>query len=376
MGLQRLTPRRAARGCWMVVAVAGLGAAPPDAWDKDRVALPPVVAAPDAQVVPASAASPNDIPRQMPAKVPSPSDAPAVPPAPPVVVPAGPTAPAPAPAPPETPPPPVAPAAPATPAAPAVTAEPVVPAPVAAPAAPYASSPARVYVINGVDPAGLAGLSGTADRLRASGYDTRTGAWYQARRFEREIRELHRQQPGTPVAVIGYSFGSYPARAVVNRLTRDGVPVAMLGYIGADYLSNNSGSQPAGVGQVVNVRGNGYLLTGRNLFFNGTDLTGANNLRLPGVRHFDLPKREETVTALLGGLDAATGRAVAIPEAPAVAAAPTTPMPSPTPVTAAPSQTVLSSPASPSPAAMAADPTAQNTRATSSRFNRFVDRLR
>ena len=34
------------------------------------------------------------------------------------------------------------------------------------------------------------------------------------------------------------------------------------------------------VGRVVNVTGNGYLLTGRNLFWNGTELTGAANGRL------------------------------------------------------------------------------------------------
>jgi hypothetical protein len=164
----------------------------------------------------------------------------------------------------------------------------------------FAPAPVHVYVIDGVDPFGWAGMRAVADRIRSSGYETRFGGWYQARQFEREIRSLHAQQPGTQFAIIGYSFGVYQAKAVANRLTRDGIPVAMVGYVGGDYLRNSSSDVPAGP-QVVNVRGNGYLLTGRNLFFNGTDLTGAQNVRL-SANHFVLPKQQETLDALLAGL--------------------------------------------------------------------------
>lgn len=175
----------------------------------------------------------------------------------------------------------------------------------------------RVYVLNGTDAFGFAGLRPMANRLRASGYpDTRFGGWYQSRKFEREIRRLNSQQPGTPVAIIGYSFGAYRAKAMANRLTRDGVPVVMVGYIGGDYLRNTPSAIPGGV-RVVNVTGNGFLPTGRNLFFNGTDISGATNLRLPGVRHFDLPKRAETLDALLAGIAPASPPTVT-PEQPAV----------------------------------------------------------
>jgi hypothetical protein len=178
----------------------------------------------------------------------------------------------------------------------------------------------RVYVINGVDPFGWGGLSQLTDRIRASGFpDTRYGAWYQVLQFDREIRAAYRQDPGAQFVIIGYSFGVYRAKALASRLSRDGIPVAMVGYIGGDYLRNSSASQMAGGPRVVNVMGDGYLLTGRNLFFNGTDLSGADNVRMPGVRHFGLPKQEQTLNALVTGMNAATGRAWVSPSAMGVA---------------------------------------------------------
>ena len=52
----------------------------------------------------------------------------------------------------------------------------------------------------------------------------------------------------------------------------------------------------------MNVTGNGYLLTGRNLIWNGTDLTGATNARLEGVNHFGLPTHPRTLAMMLAGL--------------------------------------------------------------------------
>ena len=98
----------------------------------------------------------------------------------------------------------------------------------------------------------------------------------------------------------------------------------MVGYIGGDYLRNTPASLQMGSSRVVNVMGDGYLLTGRNWFFNGTDLNGADNLRMPGVRHFGLPKQEQTVGALVSGINAATNRAWTAPTD-AITSAPTSP---------------------------------------------------
>jgi hypothetical protein len=217
--------------------------------------------------------------------------------------------------------------------------------PVAAgvPAHTYAPTSTRVYVINGVDPFGWGGLAEMTDRLRASGYpDTRFGGWYEVLRFDREIRAAHRQDPGAQFVIIGYSFGVYRAKALANRLSRDGIPVAMVGYIGGDYLRNSSTSQQATGPRVVNVMGDGYLLTGKNLFFNGTDLAGADNVRMPGIRHFSLPKQEQTLNALVNGIHSVSGGGWSAPTPGSLAGGgmviPTTPpttMPAPPAVSAA-----------------------------------------
>lgn len=160
----------------------------------------------------------------------------------------------------------------------------------------------RVYIVNGTDPFGWAGLARLAERFRAGGYPYTTyGQFYETAAFEQEIRTLYVKAPQTRFVLIGFSAGAITVRSAANRLVRDGIPVAMLGYIGGDFLTDTDYTTPAGVGRVVNVRGDGYLLTGRNLFINGAELTGAVNARLP-ESHFGLPSRPETYALLYAGL--------------------------------------------------------------------------
>ena len=297
----------------IVTAVAALGAGPQEPWRTVQSGLPPVVISPGMPPVPNRGLAPGIpqpipqswIPQPMPprpdrAVKPASNQVPAGPgwvPAPPAV----PVTPAPRPA--VVPHIAHVPGKIGSPEAIGLTA--------ASTAVPLTTGTnTRVYVINGVDPFGWAGLSQMADRIRASGYpETKYGAWFQVLKFDRDIRAAYRQDPSSQFVIIGYSFGVYRAKALANRLTRDGIPVAMVGYIGGDYLRNSPASQMAGGPRVVNVTGDGYLLTGRNLFFNGTDLNGADNVRMPGVRHFGLPKQEQTLSALVNGMNAATGRA-------------------------------------------------------------------
>lgn len=161
----------------------------------------------------------------------------------------------------------------------------------------------HVYLVNGADPFGWAGMERLSDRVRRAGYPhTRYGEVYDVGGFEREIREVYGKDPTARFVLIGYSAGTLSVRGTANRLLRDGVPVAMLGYIGGDYLTDSESSRPAQVGRIVNVMGDGYPLTGRNLFWNGTPLTGASNARLDGVSHFGLPTHPRTIAMLLAGL--------------------------------------------------------------------------
>jgi hypothetical protein len=160
----------------------------------------------------------------------------------------------------------------------------------------------RVYLVNGADPCGWAAMSKLADWIRWSGYPrTKYGEVYDMIPFEMEIRKLHREDPNARFVLIGFSAGTLAVRMSANRLVRDGIPVAMLGYIGGDYLGDTGYTRPMGVGRVVNVTGNGFLLTGRNLFWNGTTITGAANARLP-ASHFWLPTHPRTLAMMLAGL--------------------------------------------------------------------------
>jgi len=162
-----------------------------------------------------------------------------------------------------------------------------------------------VYLLDGVNPLGAARLQQLGDQLRGAGFpDTRVGGWYRVWEFEREIREAHAADPTARFALIGYSAGAYRARAAANRLLRDGVPLAVVGYIGADYMFDGVDAQVIGAGRVVNVTGDGYLLTGRNLLFNGTEVLGARNIRLVGTRHYALPTHPETFAILYAELTA------------------------------------------------------------------------
>lgn len=289
----------------IVSALAALGAGPIEPWETVRASLPPVTVAPSVPSLPDKLITPN-LPQRPRLKagraiVPASNRVSAQA----VVSPAQPVK-----------------AAPRAVAAPFISRVPGKIGSVAAIGRTAASTPytialptsTRVYVINGVDPFGWAGLSEMTDRIRTSGYpDTKFGGWYQVLQFDREIRAAHREDPRAQFVIIGYSFGVYRAQALASRLTRDGIPVAMVGYIGGDYLRNSPASHMAGGPRVVNVMGDGYLLTGRNWFFNGTHLDGADNLRMPGVRHFGLPKQDRTVDALVNGMNAATSGALTAP---------------------------------------------------------------
>src|SRR5262249_19208672 len=115
-------------------------------------------------------------------------------------------------------------------------------------------------------------------------------------------RATYAADPTARFALIGYSAGAYTAKAAANRLTRDGVPLSVVGYIGADYLEDSAEARVAGGRRGGNVGGDGDLLTGRNLFFNGTNVTGATNTRLAGIWHYALPTHPDTFNVLYSEL--------------------------------------------------------------------------
>ncbi len=161
-----------------------------------------------------------------------------------------------------------------------------------------------ILVVNGGDPLHLAHADAFARQFRADGYPyAEVAEWHQENAIEQAVREVHRDNPDVRIVLIGYSLGAYCVRDITNRLNRDGIPVLMVGYIGADYLVDSGDARLEGISRVVNVTGDGHFLTGKNLFFNGTDVSGARNVRLAGTRHFDLLNHPQTFGVMFEELE-------------------------------------------------------------------------
>jgi hypothetical protein len=152
-----------------------------------------------------------------------------------------------------------------------------------------------IFLINGLDPLYLANLNGLCAYLQALGFaQAEVGQMTASGTFLEKIRRIHASDPRARVVLLGFSAGAYRAQGVVQALKRENISIDVLVYVGADMIREGGRSQPENVHRVVNITGHGFLLSGYDLFFNGTTLAGARNVRLP-ARHFALPSRPETL---------------------------------------------------------------------------------
>jgi len=162
----------------------------------------------------------------------------------------------------------------------------------------------HVFFVNGVDVLGTANLRGLCGYVQAQGY---SHAYYsqmtQGHRIVRRVRQAHEEDPLARIVLVGFSAGTYVVRDVAHALSEDGIPIALLVYIGGDFLQNDPGCRPGNAARIVNITGHGFLLSGGDLF-RGTELDGAVNLRL-ACRHMLLPSRWETIDLLMRELTAA-----------------------------------------------------------------------
>src|SRR5262249_4195286 len=100
------------------------------------------------------------------------------------------------------------------------------------------------------------------------------------------------------IVLIGFSSGANYVKWIANALAKDCVRVDLLVYLVGDTVPNTPASHPPNVCRVVNVRGKGLILTGGDLFFNGTDIDGARNCRIE-CRHILAPSRRETLELMM-----------------------------------------------------------------------------
>jgi hypothetical protein len=175
------------------------------------------------------------------------------------------------------------------------------PAPAGAADQACGGSKAHVYIfaVNGMDSLCLGNFNGLCEYLREQGFaNTYFGQLYSCAHFSSRIRQIRQEDPDSHIVLIGFSCGCNVAKGITNSLNSDGTRIDLLVYLAGDYITNSPSSYPSNVGNVLNIRGNGYLLSGGSLFFCGADIDGARNCTLD-TRHMLVPSRPETLELLM-----------------------------------------------------------------------------
>jgi hypothetical protein len=164
--------------------------------------------------------------------------------------------------------------------------------------------PEHVYIfgINGLNPMCLGNFNGMLNYFRKYGFkNTHFGQMYNYYWYASAIREVRQSDPDARIVLIGFSLGSNSVRNVANQLCQEGVKVDLLIYLVGDFIWNTSKSFPSNVCRVVNIRAQGIIFCGGDLFFNGAEIDGAVNYRLD-CRHILVPSRRKALELVMDEL--------------------------------------------------------------------------
>lgn len=149
-----------------------------------------------------------------------------------------------------------------------------------------------VFFIHGLDPLDIANLSGVRDYVHKLGFNrTYYGQLYHKPYFQKEALKIYKEDPDARFVLIGFSFGANMVRDIALALKKEGVPVALLVYLGGNTLKNGERDQPDNAARIVNILANGAI-------WHGDRLDRAENLQVPKVWHFGSPSHEETLKIL------------------------------------------------------------------------------
>jgi hypothetical protein len=156
-----------------------------------------------------------------------------------------------------------------------------------------------VFFINGIDYVGASNLKGLCDYLRCVGFhNSEWGSMFHSSSIRRRIACVRGADPAARIVILGYSWGANKARSLANALNEDGVCVDLLIYVGGDTIGDADRSRPPNVRRIVNITGHGFAAYGLGMLYRGSDIAGAENMRL-STYHFALPSRPETVEAVV-----------------------------------------------------------------------------
>lgn len=155
-----------------------------------------------------------------------------------------------------------------------------------------------IFMLNGFDPLNCCHFSSLRGYVIGLGFNkVYSGEMYHAGWFARELRRIKQDDPDARFAVIGFSFGANYAQLMCQLLGEDGVRPDLLLYLGGDTLANTSAGCAGNACRVINITGKGCVMLAGGVW-NGEDLTGAENSRLPEVSHSELPTHAHTLEVI------------------------------------------------------------------------------
>lgn len=162
----------------------------------------------------------------------------------------------------------------------------------------------HIYLVNGIDFYGYSNLKGLADYLKSLGYrHTQFGQLYHSGEFLNRICMVCREDAQAKIVLVGFSAGAYCVRDLAADLNERGIRVALLVYLAGDLLKNDHAVRPPNVDRVLNVYGDGFLFSGRNLIFRTPEIDGARNICLK-TNHLAVPSHKDAVASLAEELGA------------------------------------------------------------------------
>jgi hypothetical protein len=158
------------------------------------------------------------------------------------------------------------------------------------------------FIVNGLDPMQLANLNGMSGYLRRLGFSqTHYEPMLGYRATRQQLLAIRKSDPDAKIVLVGYSLGSGVVKRLANDLEKENIAVDRLVYLGGDFIGNTEASRPKNVAKVINIRGHGSLFSGYDLFWNGTEIDNAQNVKLDR-RHFLLPSSGQTMETLASEL--------------------------------------------------------------------------
>jgi hypothetical protein len=181
-----------------------------------------------------------------------------------------------------------------------------------------------IFLVHGLDPFNWANLSGLRDYCHSLGFTkTYYGQLYHAFHFQKQLKEIYRQDPESHFVLIGFSFGANMVRDIALDAGKAGIPIDLIVYMGGNTLENTPQDQPENAQRIVNVLATGWI-------WNGANMDRAENLNVVDVWHFGSPTHRKTLEVLARELSVVAA-AVPVPQMPELAIKPFTDEPTPRP---------------------------------------------